>query len=100
MVIGTVYGGDGVARFHTERHKNNFEYQGISSWKINMESKNGAWEDDFPFQLGGFLGSNQSFSGVFFLLETNRTLSSGLLSRFSKNQGGIGFLVPWGFGPH
>ena len=27
--------------------------------KTNMEPKNGGWEDDFPFQLGGFLGSSR-----------------------------------------
>ena len=44
--------------------------------KIHMEPKNGALEDDFPFQLADLLGSSRQFSRVYFILQTQRTNST------------------------
>ena len=35
-------------------HLESVQVEMVTPWKINMEPKNGGWEDDFPFQLGDF----------------------------------------------
>ena len=38
-----------------------------------MEAKNGGLEDDFPFQLGDFVGSMLIFGNVFICLRDHQT---------------------------
>ena len=53
--------------------KNIHPFKTGTPWKINMEPENDGLEDDFPFQLGAFVGSTLIFRGVCSFQQTSRS---------------------------